>query len=56
MLFEVKNGKQRLFWSEHKECIETSEIRNSIRDAGLKIYLDGKIWPKETEKAKKNNT
>ncbi len=44
MLFEVYRDKQRLMYTNEEECIPSIEIIKSIKAAGCKVLLDGKIY------------
>lgn len=44
MLFEIYRDKQRLWVTEHEECIPSAETIKAIKAAGYKILLDGKVY------------
>ena len=54
MLFEVYRDNKRLMYTNYEECIPTSDILKSMKEAGCKILLDGKEFKlkKENKKTK----
>ena len=44
MLFEVYKDKIRLMYTEHEECIPSIDIIKTIKAAGYKVLLDGKVY------------
>ena len=44
MLFEVYRDKQRLMYTEHKECIPPADLIKEMKAAGYKVLLDGKVY------------
>jgi hypothetical protein len=44
MLFEVYRDKQRLWYTEHEECIPSIETVKNLKAAGYKVLLDGKVY------------
>jgi hypothetical protein len=51
MLFEVYRDKQRLMWTEYEECIPSNDMIKTLKAAGYKILLDGKVYkPTKEEK------
>lgn len=50
MLFEVKRGDQRLYWTEHAHLIPDKKTRKQMRAAGLRHFLDGKPLSETTER------
>lgn len=46
MIFEVFRGGQRLFWTADKSCVPSETEIQSMKKAGLKIKVDGKILKK----------
>lgn len=43
-LIEVKKDGKTYIFTEAKECIPSSEVLNSMKSAGYKVYYEGKIW------------
>lgn len=52
MLFEVYRDGERLMYTEHEECVPSSEIIKNMKAAGCKVLLDGKLY-KPTKDSKK---
>ena len=50
MLFEVYRDDKRLMYTEQEECIPDNDVIKSMKQAGLKVLLDGKAY-----KPRKNN-
>lgn len=44
MLFEVKKDGIVKMSTTYEICIYDRQIRRLLRDAGYKLYLDGKEW------------
>lgn len=42
-LLEVKKDGKTYMFTETKECIPSSEVLNSMKSAGYKVYYEGKI-------------
>lgn len=43
-LLEIRKDGKTFMETEYKECIPTNEVLKSIKSAGYKIYLNGKVW------------
>ena len=49
MLFEVKDGDRRLYWTEHVDLIPDKQTRKQMRATGLRLFLDGKPFSRKVE-------
>lgn len=52
MLFEVYRDNQRIMYTEYEECIPSVDIVKSLKAAGYKILLNGKMYKATKEKNK----
>lgn len=52
-LFEVRKDGKLYMSTEYKECIPEERILKSMKSAGYKPYINGKLW-KEKNKENKN--
>lgn len=52
MKFEVYRDGRRLMHTEHKECLPSEEQIVSMKKAGCKVLLDGRVYKtaKQTKK------
>lgn len=48
-LFEVKKENKTFMSTEYEECIPSVEVLKSIKQAGYKVYVNGRVW-KENKK------
>ena len=44
MLFEIYRDKKRMWFTEHEECMPSTEAIKNIKTAGYKVLLDKKIY------------
>lgn len=44
MLFEVYRDKKRMWFTEYKECIPSTETIKNLKADGYKVLLDGKVY------------
>lgn len=51
MIFEVKDGSRRLFWTECPNLIPDKQERKQLRAAGLRLLLDGKPFSEKENAA-----
>lgn len=54
MLFEVYRDGKRIMWTEHEECIPPIDVIKSMKAAGHKVLLDGKVYKTTKEKKKES--
>lgn len=43
-LLEVKKDGRTFMATEYEECIPSNNVLKSIKNAGYKVYLNGKVW------------
>lgn len=48
MIFEVKKNNKTVMQTIEENCIPDKEIRDDMRRAGYKLYLDGKIYKEKS--------
>lgn len=51
-LLEVKKDGRTFMATEYEECIPSNDVLKSIKNAGYKIYINGKIWRDKVNGAK----
>ena len=49
MRFEVKKNNKTVMQTIEESCIPDKEERESMRRAGYKLYLDGKIYKEKNK-------
>lgn len=53
MLFEVYKDNKRMMWTEYESCIPSNDTIKSMKAAGYKVLLDGKVYKTTKEKGEK---
>ena len=43
-VFEVMRGDKVMAWTAARVCIPERKLRDELRKAGYRLFLDGKLW------------